>query len=92
MLTMTDNAIDAIRQLAPGDAGLRLFTTDLPTESAQESLQVEVVEEPGPEDHVLDAEGAHVFLEPEAATLLEDKVLDATLDGRSVRFAIEERR
>jgi iron-sulfur cluster assembly protein len=92
MLTMTENAIDAVKRVAPGEAGLRLYTTTLPTESAQESLHVEVVDEPGAEDHVLDAEGAHVFLEPRAATLLDDKVLDATFDGPSVRFAIGDRR
>jgi iron-sulfur cluster assembly protein len=92
MLTMTENAIDAIKRLAPGDAGLRVFTTDLPTETVQQSLQVEVTEGPGPADQVLDAEGARVFLEPAAATLLEDKVLDAALDGDSVRFAVGERR
>jgi iron-sulfur cluster assembly protein len=91
MLTVTETAIDAIKQVAPGDAGLRVYTSELPGAAGQRAFQVEVTEDPAPEDHVLDAQGAHVFLEPEAATLLEDKVLDATVDGTSVRFAIAER-
>jgi iron-sulfur cluster assembly protein len=90
MLAVTESAIDAIRQLAPGEAGVRVFTSELPGGPGQETLQVEVAQEPSAEDQVLDVEGAHVFLEPTAATLLEDKVLDATLEGTSVRFAIAE--
>ena len=38
---------------------------------------------PGPyeNDQVIEAAGAHVYLEPQAAVYLEDKVLDAEVDS-----------
>jgi iron-sulfur cluster assembly protein len=92
MLALTENAIDAINELAPGEAGLRVFTLELPGMADQWSFQVEFADEPAPEDEVLNAGGANVFLEPRASTLLDDKVLDATREGASVRFAVFERR
>jgi iron-sulfur cluster assembly protein len=87
MLAVTENAIDAIKQLAPDEGGLRVLTSELPG-AAGPALQAEVSQEPAPQDQVLEADGAQVFLEPSAATLLDDKVLDATLEGTSVRFAV----
>jgi Fe-S cluster assembly iron-binding protein IscA len=91
MLAMTDNAIDAIKRVAPGDAGLRLFASDA-TGGAGNALNLEVTEEPRQEDHVVDVQGAHVFLEPKAATLVKDKVLDAWLEDTKVRFALVDQR
>jgi iron-sulfur cluster assembly protein len=91
MLAITENAIDAIKRVAPGDAGLRFFASELSREGDPHALEVEVAEEPHPEDRVLDARGAHIFLEPRAAALLDDKVLDAILEGASVRFAVADR-
>ena len=36
---------------------------------------------PGETDQVIDAAGAHVYIEPQAAVYLEDKVLDAQVDS-----------
>jgi iron-sulfur cluster assembly protein len=36
---------------------------------------------PGENDQVINAAGAHIFLEPQAAAFLEDKVLDAQVDS-----------
>ena len=91
MLAMTENARDAIKEVAPGGSGLRVFTSELPGVAGQQTFQVEVAATPSPEDHVLDVDGANVFLDPRAAALLDDKVLDATVDGASVRFAVAER-
>ena len=90
MLAMTEKAIDAIRQVAPGQAGVRLFASDAPGD-ADGALHLEVAEEPARGDEVLDVRGAHVFLDPTAATLVEDKVLDATLHGTRVQFALTDR-
>ena len=89
MLAVTESAIDAIKRLAPEEGGLRVFTSELPG-AAGPALQAEVSQEPAPQDQVLEADGVQVFLEPSAATLLDDKVLDATLEGTSVRFAVAE--
>jgi hypothetical protein len=52
------------------------------------SVRLEVVEEPQAGDEVL-AE-APVFLEPEAAALLDDKLLDADFSSEQVHFALRE--
>jgi hypothetical protein len=45
---------------------------------AQMNLRLSVALLPSEDDEVLEEQGARVFLEPEAAALLDDKVLDAT--------------
>jgi Fe-S cluster assembly iron-binding protein IscA len=91
MLAMTENARDAIKEVAPGQSGLRVYAADLPGIAGQQTFQVEVASRPAPEDDVIDVDGAQVFLDPRAAALLGDKVLDATVEGSSVRFAVGER-
>ncbi len=83
---MTQTAIDVIKHIAPGDAGLRVYTSGGAPDI--QGLQVEVAREPKADDHVVEAGGAQVFLEPRAADTLEDKVLDAVQDERGVRFAV----
>jgi len=91
MLSLTQDAVEAIKHVAPAGAGLRLYTAELPDDAAQHVLQIAVLEEPGPDDCLLDAEGAQVFLEPMAAALLDTMVLDAKLEGTTVRFAVAQR-
>src|ERR671915_371174 len=45
---------------------------------------------PAEEDQVVEESGAQVFLEPHAAEALDDKVLDAEIEGGEVRFAVGE--
>ena len=90
MLTLTDNASTAIKNLTDqtavsDDTGLRISTADDTTGS----LKVELTPTPEPTDKVVEDAGARVFLEERAAAVLSDKVLDAQLDGDgSVRFAV----
>src|SRR5215217_6023835 len=76
MLTVTEAAAEAITALTSqgeGDAGLRLAVQNADGESAQ--LALSVAPEPVEGDSVLGAEeGPKVFLEPQAAALLDDKV------------------
>jgi hypothetical protein len=51
-------------------------------------IRFDVVGVPESGDEVL--EDAPVFLEPEAAAVLEDKLLDADVDGDQVRFAVRQ--
>ena len=37
---------------------------------------------------MIEEEGARVFLDPEAASLLEDKILDASIEPNQVAFTI----
>jgi iron-sulfur cluster assembly protein len=84
MLVLTEAAAEVVKAVtstpqAPEGSGLRI--TSAATESGDPgALQVAAATGPGENDQVIDAAGAHVFLEPQAAAYLEDKVLDAQLD------------
>lgn len=88
MLMLTREAADAIKGLseAPGAGGLRISAP----EGTETELEANLAPGPDPSDQVVEAEGAQLFLTPEAADVLDDKVLDAELEGGSVRFALLE--
>lgn len=84
MLVLTPAAIAVVTTLtnAPGrpdGTGLRISSDQAPP---QESLAAEIVAQPGERDQVLDQSGARIFLDPGAASFLDDKVLDADVDER----------
>jgi iron-sulfur cluster assembly protein len=51
-----------------------------------------VAEGPAEHDQVVEQHCARVFLEPQAASYLDDKLLDADIDGQQVRFAVSDQR
>lgn len=80
MLAVTDEAILTIRQLAessqaPQGAGLRIAAN--PDDG---SLTVGLAAAPAQGDETVSLSGASVFLDQDAAALLNDKTLDATSD------------
>jgi Fe-S cluster assembly iron-binding protein IscA len=82
MLSLTDSATTAIRTLIdrpemPDGSGLRLATA----EDGSGSFSVSAAAAPQPGDSVIETDGARVFLEPDAADLLDEKVLDAGTDN-----------
>jgi Fe-S cluster assembly iron-binding protein IscA len=84
MLTMTDNAVLVIRDLAAQedvaeDGGVRIAAD---TEAG--SLTIELVAEPVEGDQVVDTQGARIFLDSDAAELLTDTSVDATVDDEGV--------
>jgi Fe-S cluster assembly iron-binding protein IscA len=88
MLTLTDDAVVAIRTLTDGRAvsdegGLRIDS------DAVGSLTLSLAAGPSEGDQVVEDSGARLFLAPVAARALDDKALDATIerDG-SVQFAV----
>jgi iron-sulfur cluster assembly protein len=93
MLAITDAAAEAIKgvvssQGAPEGAGLRIAA---PPEGAEEGrLAVALAAVPAEEDEVIEEGGAHVFLESRAAEALDDKLLDAQVEGGQVRFTVGE--
>ena len=93
MLAITDAAAEAIKgvvssQAAPEGAGLRIAT---PREAAPEGgLEVALAAVPAEDDEVIDTGGARVFLESRAAEALDDKLLDAQVEGGRVRFTVSE--
>jgi len=90
VLTLTDNAASAIRTLteqpeAPDGCGLRIAN-----DPAAGGLTLAVASVPHEGDQVIDDNaGARVFVEAEAAMILDDKALDAATDeGGRLQFAI----
>ncbi|HET6170983.1 MAG TPA: iron-sulfur cluster biosynthesis family protein [Gaiellales bacterium] len=94
MLALTDRAVEAVRGIvASADdgsetSGLRL-TAD--QEGTEASFRLRVVALPAEDDQVIEEDGARVFVEAEAASLLDDKVLDANVDHNQVAFTVMER-
>jgi len=92
MLTLTDGAAQVIRTLTaqpelPPETGLRITARD----EDMATFQLAVTEGPVAGDQVVEAEGARVFLEPTAATALEDKALDAQVnDEGDVAFSVSD--
>lgn len=81
MLTLTQKASTVIRALVegselPDSGGLRIASTN----NGQQAFTVEPAPTPDPGDHVVENEGARVFLENQAAGLLGESVLDADVD------------
>jgi iron-sulfur cluster assembly protein len=80
MLTLTPNAANAIRALVTGSdlpdaGGLRIADDPGGT-----SLTLTLAAVPAEDDQVVDESGAHVFVAPQVAAVLDDKALDATTD------------
>jgi iron-sulfur cluster assembly protein len=91
MLALTDNAVEAVQEIlsssdeAPEMGGLRLVAEPA---GAQTNFQLSVVALPAEADEVIEEQGARVFLDPKAASLLGDKVLDARIESNQVAFTI----
>ncbi|MFB9233993.1 HesB/IscA family protein [Plantactinospora siamensis] len=91
MLTLTDNAVLVIRDLTaqqevPDGAGLRIAT-----DADAGALTLALAEAPTQGDQVVDNDGARIFLDADAAQLLDDKALDAAVDAQgAVQFGFAE--
>jgi Fe-S cluster assembly iron-binding protein IscA len=91
LLALTDSAVEAVKNIvsssdeASETGGLRMVAEQ---KGMRTNLQVSVVPLPAEDDEVIEEQGARVFLEPEAASLLDDKVLDASVEQDQVAFTI----
>jgi|SRR5882757_1470763 len=83
MLVLTPTAVAVVTNLTTAagaeGAGLRISSGNTPPEGG---LQVEITPGPAEQDQVLSERGARVFLDPDAASYLDDKVLDANVDDQ----------
>jgi len=92
MLSLTEAAKEAVRQMvdneeAPEGSGLRIAA-----EQAQEgkpALSLELTEEPAAGDAVVEEDGARIFLDPLAASFLDDKLLDATEHDDHIHLTVQ---
>lgn len=76
MLAITDTAAEAIKSLTtdahlPEGGGLRIVASE-----PGQGLELTLAGEPATDDVVLSGDGVTVFLEPAAAEVLDDKILD----------------
>jgi iron-sulfur cluster assembly protein len=84
MLVLTEAAAEVVKALtstpqAPEGSGLRIASST-PDPGDPGALQLSAAPGPGENDQVIDAAGARLYVEPQAAAYLEDKVLDARVD------------
>jgi len=92
MLVLTEAAAEVVKSVtstapAPETAGLRIASA--PEPESPDALQLTATAGPLDNDQVIEAAGARVFVEPQAALYLEDKVLDAQVDEQgNARFAL----
>jgi iron-sulfur cluster assembly protein len=93
MLVLTEAAAEAVKSVtstpqASQSAGLRIASS-VPQPQDPGALQVTAAPGPGQGDEVIEAAGARVFIEPQAAAYLADKVLDAQIDAQGkLQFAL----
>ncbi len=92
MLVLTQNAVEAITAIksstdeVPDEAGLRISADVAGPDEVM--LNLAIVPEPSESDVVVEAAGEQVFLEPDVAPFLTDKVLDAQVEEGQVTFAV----
>jgi len=84
MLVLTEAAAEVVKSVTstpqtPEGAGLRI-ESDAQEPETPGALRVTAALGPSENDQVIETWGARVFLEPQAAAYLEDKVLDARFD------------
>lgn len=95
MLTLTPTASEAIRQLTdqvPSEdatPGVRI-APGVASGGEGTALELSLVEAPESSDQTVEDHGATVYLEPEAAEFLEDKVLDAEVRDEGVAFEVRD--
>jgi iron-sulfur cluster assembly protein len=91
MLTLTENAAAAIRDMLAGfelpeEAGLRISAE--PDENGEPGLHLSFVPEAEEGDQTVSAYGVNVFLDASAADALDAKVLDAHAHGDHSHFEV----
>lgn len=84
MLTMTDNAVLVIRDLANQQDVAEEGGVRIAADTQAGSLTVELAAQPAQGDQVVDNQGARIFLDADAAELLGDASVDATVDDEGI--------
>jgi|HubBroStandDraft_5_1064220.scaffolds.fasta_scaffold363489_1 iron-sulfur cluster assembly protein len=93
MLVLTEAAAEVVKSVTstaqtPDGAGLRIASS-VPEPQRPDALELSAVTGPRDDDQVIEAAGARVFVDPQAAFYLQDKVLDARVDEQgNSQFAL----
>lgn len=94
MLTLTADATHTIEQLlespeAPEAGGLRIVADESPNGDGQvRALRLGLATEPRPSEVVVEDGGARVFIAQTVVRFLDDKRLDAAVDGDRTQFRL----
>jgi iron-sulfur cluster assembly protein len=93
VLTLTPTAAEVVRTLvdqsaSPESGGLRIAASEDGLEGVE--LELSLVVEPEALDETVEQSGATVYLDPGAAELLDDKLLDAQVAEDHVTFVLRE--
>jgi iron-sulfur cluster assembly protein len=93
VLTLTPTAAEVVRTLVDqseshDSGGLRIAASEDGVEGVE--LELSLVGEPEAADATVEQEGATVYLDPGAAELLDDKLLDAQVADDHVTFVLRE--
>ena len=87
MLALTENVTEIVKKLTeevPAISGLRIAA-----EPDGQSLSVSPADQAGPEDLVLEQDGATVYIDRPASEMLDDKILDGGVDeDGNIQFAL----
>jgi Fe-S cluster assembly iron-binding protein IscA len=83
MLQISDEAVDALRQL--GTLRIRGVETD-----GEIELEIEEASGPVVDDVVVERDGVEVYLDPIASTALEDQVLGIHSHGDHFHFSFDD--
>jgi Fe-S cluster assembly iron-binding protein IscA len=83
MLQISDDALDALRQLG----ALRIRGVE---EDGEIELEIEEAGEPVVDDVLVERDGVHVYLDPVASNALEDQVLGVHAHGDHFHFSFDE--
>ena len=95
MLTITPQASEAIRGIldsenVPDGTILRISPQPRSEPQAETGLAISLTDSPPPDDQLVEGDQVAVAVEPNAAQLLDDKELDATVVEGQVNFRIGE--
>jgi Fe-S cluster assembly iron-binding protein IscA len=87
MLTLSPSAVEAVGSLlqrteVPADAGMRIGS------AGESQFTLELVPEPAPDDQVIEQGDARVFVDSQAAPMLDNAQLDAHVKGDQVAFGL----
>lgn len=93
MLGLTTNAVEAITGLVashelPDGSGLFIAMRSNNHEGLE--LELSLAQGPRSDEQVISHDGANVFLDPDAAPYLDDKLLDAEIDEGRVSFTFND--
>jgi iron-sulfur cluster assembly protein len=93
VLTLTPTAAEVVRHLVeqsptPESGGLRIAAGEETTQGVP--LELSLVGEPEALDETVEDSGATIYLDPSAAELLDDKLLDAEVAQDRVTFVLRE--